>query len=178
MANAMYTLGREHFLKGDISWNSNNIKANLLAGASYTPNLATDEHLSDIPGGAIVATSANLASKTTTGGTANAANITFTAVSGAQITYVGVYQDTGTPSTSDLIILIDTATNLPLTPNGGDITVQWDTGANKIFTLCEGLSERDKIGLWDLLKQWAGWKGKAELSPGGIWIPAPSLVMS
>jgi hypothetical protein len=34
-----------------------------------------------------------------------------------------------------LIARIDTATGLPVTPNGGDITVQWDAGADKIFTL-------------------------------------------
>jgi hypothetical protein len=30
---------------------------------------------------------------------------------------------------------IDAATGLPLTPNGGDVTIQWDNGANKIFKL-------------------------------------------
>jgi len=34
-----------------------------------------------------------------------------------------------------LIAFIDTATNLPVTPNGGDIIVAWDNGANKIFKL-------------------------------------------
>jgi len=38
-------------------------------------------------------------------------------------------------STSRLIAWIDTGTNLPVTPNGGDITVQWDAGANRIFKL-------------------------------------------
>lgn len=36
---------------------------------------------------------------------------------------------------SPLIAFIDTATGLPVTPNGGDITVAWDSGANKIFKL-------------------------------------------
>lgn len=134
MANAMYGKGRGHFLTGDINWTSDNIKV-LLASTSYTPSINADEHLSDIPGGAIVATSANLASKTATLGTADAADITFTAVSGSQVSYIVIYKDTGTSSTSDLILLIDTATNLPVTPNGGDITVQWDNGSNKILTL-------------------------------------------
>ena len=172
----MYTKGRQAFLEGGIAYLSDNIKINLLNGASYTPNLSTDQYLSIIPGGAIVATSANLASKTSTGGTANAANVTITSVSGSQINYVGMYKDTGTGSTSPLMILIDTATNLPLTPNGGDITVQWDTGSNKIFTLFEGLSEADRLSVWGGLKRLFGWKGNAELSPGGLWIPTPSLV--
>jgi hypothetical protein len=45
------------------------------------------------------------------------------------------YKDTGTESTSLLIFYIDTATGLPCTPNGGNITVAWDSGANKIFKL-------------------------------------------
>ncbi len=34
-----------------------------------------------------------------------------------------------------LIAYIDTATGMPVTPNGGDITIAWDNGANKIFKL-------------------------------------------
>jgi hypothetical protein len=46
-----------------------------------------------------------------------------------------IYKDTGTAATSPLIAYIDTATGLPVTPNGGDITVTWDNGSNKIFKL-------------------------------------------
>ena len=38
-------------------------------------------------------------------------------------------------STSQLVAYIDTATGLPVTPNGGNIQIVWDTGANKIFAL-------------------------------------------
>ena len=38
-------------------------------------------------------------------------------------------------SAQRLIAYIDTGTNLPITPNGGDVTVAWDSGANRIFTL-------------------------------------------
>ena len=46
-----------------------------------------------------------------------------------------IYKDTGTEATSPLIAYIDTATGLPVTPNGGNITVTWDNGTNKIFKL-------------------------------------------
>ena len=46
-----------------------------------------------------------------------------------------IYKDTGDNATSPLIALIDSATGLPITPNGGDIIVVWDNGANKIFKL-------------------------------------------
>ena len=133
MANSLYDLGRESFLKGEISWSGDNIKACLVDSASYTPDTAADQFLTDLSG--VVATSVNLASKTTTDGVADAADVTFSSVTGNQSEYIVVYQDTGTPSTSRLIALVDTATGLPVTPNGGDIVVQWDSAANKIFKL-------------------------------------------
>lgn len=133
MANRLYDLGRESFLKGEISWSGDNIKACLVDSASYTPDTAADQFLDDLSG--VVATSGNLASKTTTDGVADAADVTFSSVTGNQSEYIVVYQDTGTPSTSRLVALVDTATGLPVTPNGGDIVVQWDSAANKIFKL-------------------------------------------
>ena len=133
MANRLYDLGRESFLKGEISWSGDNIKACLVDSASYTPDTAADQFLDDLSG--VVATSGNLASKTTTDGVADAADVTFSSVTGNQSEFIVVYQDTGTPSTSRLIALVDTATGLPVTPNGGDIVVQWDSASNKIFKL-------------------------------------------
>lgn len=135
MANALYDNGRESFLKGEISWSSDNIKAVLVDTATYTVNLATDQFLSDIPAGERVATSANFTAKTTTAGVADAADVTFASVSGDQSEALVVYQDTGVEGTSRLIAYIDTATGLPVTPNGGDISVTWDSGFNKIFKL-------------------------------------------
>src|SRR5438094_347328 len=83
--------------------------------------LATDQFLSAIASGDRVATSGNLASKTSTAGVFNAANVTFTAVSGAACGALVLYKDTGAAGTSPLIAYIDTATGLPVTPNGGDI---------------------------------------------------------
>ncbi len=140
MASALYDKGREGHLDGSIVESTDTIKAvlvhNSAGGTSYTVNLATDSFLSDIPAGARVATSGALASKTVTAGVFNAANITLTAVTGVQVDAIVLYKDTGTASTSRLIAYIDTASSgLPVVPNGGDITLQWDTGANKIFKL-------------------------------------------
>jgi phage tail sheath gpL-like len=66
---------------------------------------------------------------------ADAADFSWTGVSGAQSEAIVVYKDTGSAATSNLIAFIDTATNLPVTPNGGDITVTLDNGANRIFAL-------------------------------------------
>lgn len=134
MANALYDKGRQKFLEGSIAWLSDTIKL-LLATSGYSRNLSTDEFHADVSGGAIVTTSSAFGSKTSTAGVADAADVTLTAVTGSTATQIVIFKDTGVSATSPLIANIDTATNLPVTPNGGDITIQWDSGANKIFKL-------------------------------------------
>jgi ApbE superfamily uncharacterized protein (UPF0280 family) len=134
MANLIYDSGREAFLNGDIDFTNDDIRVILLS-SGYTFSSAHD-FLNDVAGGGVrVATSSALTGKSSTAGVADAADVTFTAVSGSQVTQFIIYQHTGTESTSRLIAYFDTATNLPITPNGGDITIQWDNGANKIFKL-------------------------------------------
>lgn len=134
MANLIYDSAREAFLNGDIDWTNDDIRVILLS-SGYTFSSAHD-FLNDVAGGAVrVATSAAITGKSSAAGVADAANTLFTAVSGSQITQFLIYQHTGVESTSRLIAYFDSATNLPITPNGGDITVQWDDGANKIFKL-------------------------------------------
>jgi hypothetical protein len=135
MANALYNKGREGFLDGSIDWDTNNIKIVLIDEADDTIDLAVDDNLDDRAAAARVATSGNLASKTVTDGVADAADVTFSAVTGDPSESIDGYKDTGTENTSRLIFNIDTATGLPVTPNSGDITVVFDHGANKIFKL-------------------------------------------
>lgn len=135
MANALYDSGREGFLAGDIAWDSDDIRLILVDTADYTVNLATHDNLDDIPAGARVATSGAFAGKTTAAGVADANDVTLSAVTGDPSEAIVIYKHTGTESTSRLIAYIDTATGLPVTPSGGDIIVQWDNGANKIFKL-------------------------------------------
>ena len=135
MANALYGKGREKFLSGSISWSTDNIRVALVDTASYTVAIDTHEFLSDVPGGARVATSGNLTSKTVTLGVADAANVTFGTVTGASVEAIVIYKFVTNDADSPLIAYIDSATNLPITPNGGDITVAWDSGANRIFKL-------------------------------------------
>lgn len=135
MANALYDKGREGFLDGSIDWDTDDIRAILIDTGAYTPNLGTHDFLDDVPGGARIAVSGALSGKTVTAGVADASDVTFTSVTGATVEAILLYKHTGNDATARLIALIDTATGLPLTPNGGDVTVQWDNGANKIFKL-------------------------------------------
>lgn len=143
MANALFAKFKETILNpgtlgttsGDaVDLIDDNIKCVLVDHAVVTPNVATHDFLDDISS-AVIATSGNLASKSVTGGVFDAADVTFTSVSGDSCESVVIYKDTGTASTSMLIAYIDTATGLPITPSGGNITVTWDDGASKIFAL-------------------------------------------
>lgn len=134
MANVLYQLGRQAFLEADLDWTGQDMRVVLVDTADYTFS-QTHQFLSDVPGAARVAVSGALAGKTATNGTADANDVTFTSVTGDQSEALIIYQHTGVDATSRLVAYIDTATGFPITPNGGNITVVWDSGANRIFTL-------------------------------------------
>lgn len=137
MANSLYGLGRESFLEAQIEALTDTIALAMFTTA-YSPNLTTDQFYSTpIASAGLVGSKTTLTSVTGLLGTMSAANLTFTSVSGSTATYLVLFKDTGTNSTSRLIGLIDTATGLPVTPNGGNITVAWASG--QVFTLFQGL---------------------------------------
>lgn len=132
MANKLYPLGAEKIL-GPVNLSTDTIKAALLSDA-YTYS-AAHEFLSDVSA-TVLDTAETLASKSITGGVFDAADVVFALVApGANAKFVVLYVDTGVAGTSSLLYLVDTATGLTMATNGGDITVQWDNGANKIFSL-------------------------------------------
>jgi hypothetical protein len=141
MTNQLFSPGREGFLDGSLDWNTATIKCSLLRGYSFN---STHKFLSDVTGasGVLVAT-AILTTPTVTGGVASADPVTFTSVAtGVACNALLIYQSSAPTGGADLattaqrlIAFIDTATNLPVTPNGGNINIAWDTGTNKIFTL-------------------------------------------
>lgn len=137
MASTWYPKFKEAILTGASNSNpsSGNVKVALIDSADYTYS-ATHQFLSDVTGAAIVATSPNLANKTFTSGVFDADDTTFTGVTGDQSEALIVYIDTGTSTTSRLMLYIDSASSgLPVTPNSGSINIAWDSGANKIAAL-------------------------------------------
>ena len=133
MANTLYDFSRQRFLEAQINWMTDTVKVILVDTGAYTPQTAVHQYLSDIPTSARIAGPVTMAGKATTGGAADANDVTFAAVTWASIEAIIIYVDSGTEATSPLIAYIDTATGLPITPNGGDIIVTWDNGTNKIF---------------------------------------------
>lgn len=140
----LFAPGREGFLDGTINWGATPvIKCSLVRG--YTFNSA-HKWVSDVTGAGgtlITPQSAAFTSKTVTNGVADAADVTFaTVAAGAAIPAIIIYQASAVTGGADvatsaqrLIAHIDTATGLPVTPNGQNITIAWDNGSNKIFQL-------------------------------------------
>lgn len=134
MANTLYDLARQAFLDGGLNWGSGDFRVILVDTADYTFS-QTHDFLNDVPVAARVAVTGALTGRTSTAGVADADDVTFTAVTGDQSEALVIYHHTGVEGTSRLVAYIDTATGLPITPNGGNITVVWDAGANRIFKL-------------------------------------------
>lgn len=130
MASVIYPKAKEALIKGDLDLDGV-IRAVLIDTAVYTYSAAHDNY--DDLSGVVGAESGALASKTFTNGVFDAADITFTAVTGATVEAIALFLDTGTPSTDKLIAYIDSASGLPVTPNGGDINIAWH--ASGIFAL-------------------------------------------
>lgn len=134
MANALYGKGKEKLLTAAINLSSDTIKASLVSSA-YTANLSTDEFFTTISG-SVLNSAQTLGSKTVALGVFDAADITYTAVTaGSTAKAVVIWKDTGSAATSPLLAYIDTITGFPLATNGGDVTIVWDGGAFRIFSL-------------------------------------------
>ncbi len=133
MANAIYPLYKQALLDGasNIDVNDGTVKVALVDTGTYTYS-AAHQFLSDLSG--VVGTAGTIGSTTVTNGLFDGADVTFTAVSGATVEALVIYIDTGVAGTSRLVAYLDTGvTGLPVTPNGGDITVTWN--ASGIFQL-------------------------------------------
>ena len=132
MANAIYPKYKEAILNGSVNtdMSGGTVKMALVDTGAYTYS-ATHEFLSSLTG--IVGTAPTLGTKTFTDGKFDCADPTWTSVTGATVEALVTYIDTGVAGTSRLISYIDTGqTNLPVTPNGGDITL---TVGTNVFEL-------------------------------------------
>src|SRR4051794_5484020 len=132
MANFVFDAQRNNMLGSGtrVDLDGDTIKAMFVDHADDTP-LVTDANISDIASAAYVPAIAScpaLASRTigtVAVGVYDAADTVFTALSGDQSESLILFKDSGTTTTSSLICRWDTATGLPLTPNGADVTVVW-----------------------------------------------------
>lgn len=143
MANALTDIYRNNIL-GDntftnVQLDADTLKPMFVDTADDTPAV-TDQDIADIiSAGRVpaIASCPTLGSKTigtVAVGVFDAADAVFTALSGDSVERLIIFKDTGTEATSILIAIYDTFTSgMPLTPNGGDVTVQWN--ASGIFSV-------------------------------------------
>lgn len=134
MANAIYPKYKEAILGAATNTNllTGTVKVALVDTGVYTYN-AADQFLSSLTG--VVGTAQTIgATKSVTNGLFDGGDVTFTSVTGNSVEALVIYVDTGTAGTSPLVAYIDTSvTGLPVTPNGGNITITWN--ASGIFQL-------------------------------------------
>lgn len=134
MPNSLYTKGKEKILSAAINFATDTLKCALVKN-TYPQNLSTDEFFSAISA-YVLGTPQTLINKSVAGGVFDADDAAFSAVAAGDTSEgVVIYKDTGVAGTSPLLAYIDTITGFPLATNGGDITVQWDNGTFKIFSL-------------------------------------------
>lgn len=133
MANFLFTAFRNGQLNGTsvVDLDTDTVKAMFVDHTDDTP-AAADDFIDDIlSAGRVpaIASCPTLGTKTVgtvAAGVFDAADTTFTALTGDQVESLILFKDTGSEATSKLIARWDTATGLPLTPNGGDVVVQWN----------------------------------------------------
>lgn len=133
MANSLFVSAKAGFLGADFDLLADVVKVTLGDSADVVPAVATHDFYNDVEIGQVAV--ATLASKTGTGGTFDAADPTFTAVTGDPSEWVVAWVDTaGLSSTDPLVAYYDTfSSGMPVTPNGGDIVLQ--IHASGLFSL-------------------------------------------
>lgn len=141
MANAVYPLYKTAILTAgaNTSLDQNTVGdgpyCSLVDTGTYTYS-AAHQFFSSLSG--IVGTDQRITTPTAgtvSAGTFDGDNVTYTAVTGATVEALVIYRhNAGANTTWRLVLYLDTSvTGLPVTPNGGDITVTWS--ASGIFTI-------------------------------------------
>lgn len=138
MANAVYDLFKQELMKGTANNLLNSAEGGtgvfcaLVDTGSYTFSQA-HQFYSSLAG--VVGTDQEILTKTQAAGVFDGTDLTYTAVTGNSVEALVLYRkNAGANTTWPLIAYIDTGvTNLPVTPNGGNITITWN--ASGIFKL-------------------------------------------
>lgn len=130
MANAIYPLYKQSLLSGDADTaltgsGTTGLYAALVDTGTYTYS-AAHQYYSSLTG--IVGTDQEIATPTLANGLIDGGDVTFTAVTGNSVEAIVLYRkNAGANTTWRLVAYIDTSvTGLPVTPNGGNITITWN----------------------------------------------------
>jgi len=138
MANALFNLTKAAWLAGTAGYDLDNDNSTdgpfcaLIDTGTYTFSQSHDFY-NDLSG--VVGTDQRITGPTVTAGTFDGSDLTYSSVTGNSVEALVIYRhNSGANTTWPLIAYIDTGvTGLPVTPNGGNITVTWN--ASGIFAL-------------------------------------------
>lgn len=141
MANGMFAKGREAYLGGSADFDTAVYKVYAVDTVAYTVNLATHQFVDAISSGARLAVSPALTGKSITDGIADADPTVIAAVpAGPDVGALVLAQTSAVGGGADvavglqlLICYWDTATGIPMEPNGGALNVTWNVAG--IFKL-------------------------------------------
>ncbi len=139
MADAYYNDTPNAFLgnpvHNTVDLDTDDVRCWLYDETADARNLA-DQDIADVIAGARIAESTNLASKTVGvvgDGIFDHADFVFVSVSGASVESIGYWGFNATETLAPLLWVLDSATGLPVTPNGGDIT--WAPAAGGVIDI-------------------------------------------
>ena len=134
MANNLYPIWKAKLLTDSLGGNANldetgveGTFALLIDTGVYSYSDAHD-FFNDLSGVVGEATGKEITNPTTASGVFDGDNVTFSSVSGNTVEAIVIYRkNAGANTTHYLVAFIDTGvTGLPVTPNGGDITITWN----------------------------------------------------
>jgi hypothetical protein len=133
LANALYPLWKLQLYSfvANNNLSTGNVKVALIDTGNYTYS-AAHQFFSSVSGSAIIGTPQVIANKTFTivsgAPVFNGDDVSFTTVTGNSVEALIIYIDTTVAATSPLVAYIDSSvTGLPVTPNGGNIGITWDS---------------------------------------------------
>ena len=129
----LFTKGKEHILRGEVDLQNGNITV-MLVDSTYTIDMALHESLLSVPTESIIAME-TLNNTSISDGVFDADDVTFTDVAGNPVYHILIVLEGATYSQSWLIAAYTSSTTPLVTPDGSAVTIQWNSGVNKIFAI-------------------------------------------
>jgi hypothetical protein len=140
VARVLYPASRVGWLTNDMCWTKGVHRVQAWRGASFAPLHTTVQNLIDA-GGVLVASSQPLVTSVTANGACDADDAYFTSIAeGPVIPALTIAQTSGPTGGAELptdqqrlVCWLSDGDELPLTPHGRPVTVEWSKLATRIF---------------------------------------------
>lgn len=141
MANGFYAKPFRQLVEANLGsnggWDGDTFSLYLVDASDYSADLANHDFLDDVAGAALEEGPVTIGTRTVLDdGIIDGDDVVFTSAAGDPCeALLCVDRSPATDATRPLFFYIDTATGLPVTLGGGNVTVTWDNGANRIAKL-------------------------------------------